>query len=98
MNLSLRNMKNRQWQKRKALEAAGYRFGDAADFLGMDDQELKLLDARMGAAAKDLEQSVHDWVFSTRRDPKPIPIPYWLESGQQRSPRMDFLLEGVRKP
>jgi transcriptional regulator with XRE-family HTH domain len=36
--------------KRKALEAAGWRFGDAADFLGMGDDERQLLDARVEAA------------------------------------------------
>jgi transcriptional regulator with XRE-family HTH domain len=36
--------------KRKALEAAGWRFGDAADFLGMTDEERQLLDARIEAA------------------------------------------------
>jgi len=37
-------------KKRKALEAAGWRFGDAADFLGMTDAERQLLDARVEAA------------------------------------------------
>jgi predicted XRE-type DNA-binding protein len=32
--------------KRKALEAAGWKFGDAADFLEMSDEERQLLDAR----------------------------------------------------
>lgn len=36
--------------KRKALEAAGWRFGDAADFLGMSDEERQLLDVRVEAA------------------------------------------------
>jgi transcriptional regulator with XRE-family HTH domain len=36
--------------KRKALAAAGWRFGDAADFLQMTDEERQLLDARMEAA------------------------------------------------
>jgi hypothetical protein len=36
--------------KRKALEAAGWRFGDAADFLGMTDEERQLLDARVDEA------------------------------------------------
>lgn len=36
--------------KRKALEAAGWRFGDVADFLGMTDEERQLLDARVEAA------------------------------------------------
>src|SRR5207253_9767812 len=36
--------------KRKALEAAGWRFGDAADFLEMTDEERQLLDARVEAA------------------------------------------------
>src|SRR5438445_13775734 len=36
--------------KRKALEAVGWRFGDAADFLGMTDEERQLLDARVEAA------------------------------------------------
>jgi transcriptional regulator with XRE-family HTH domain len=37
-------------EKRQALEAAGWRFGDAAEFLGMSDEERQLLDARVGAA------------------------------------------------
>ena len=36
--------------KKKALEAAGWKFGDAADFLGMSDAERQLLDARVAAA------------------------------------------------
>ena len=37
-------------KKRKALEAAGWRFGDAADFLAMTNEERQLLDARIEAA------------------------------------------------
>jgi ribosome-binding protein aMBF1 (putative translation factor) len=37
-------------KKQKALEAAGWRFGDAADFLGMSNEERQLLDARIEAA------------------------------------------------
>ena len=37
-------------EKQKALEAAGWRFGDAADFLGMTDEERQMLDARIEAA------------------------------------------------
>jgi transcriptional regulator with XRE-family HTH domain len=37
-------------EKRKALEAAGWQFGDAADFLAMSDEERQLLDARVEAA------------------------------------------------
>jgi ribosome-binding protein aMBF1 (putative translation factor) len=36
--------------KRKALEAAGWKVGDAADFLKMNDQERQLLDARVALA------------------------------------------------
>jgi transcriptional regulator with XRE-family HTH domain len=36
--------------KRKALERAGWRFGDAADFLEMSDEERQLLDARAEVA------------------------------------------------
>jgi predicted XRE-type DNA-binding protein len=36
--------------KRKALEAAGWKTGDAADFLEMSDQERQLLDARVELA------------------------------------------------
>lgn len=36
--------------KRRALEAAGWRLGDAADFLGMTEAERQLLDARVEAA------------------------------------------------
>ncbi len=36
--------------KRKAIEAAGWKLGDAADFLGMSDEERQLLDARVELA------------------------------------------------
>jgi ribosome-binding protein aMBF1 (putative translation factor) len=36
--------------KRKALEAAGWKIGDAADFLEMSDEERQLLDARVSIA------------------------------------------------
>lgn len=36
--------------KRKALEAAGWQVGDAADFLGMSDEERQLLNARIELA------------------------------------------------
>lgn len=34
-------------RKRKAIEAAGWKIGDAADFLEMSDEEQQLLDARL---------------------------------------------------
>jgi hypothetical protein len=37
-------------KKQRALEAAGWRLGDAADFLEMTDEERQLLDARVEAA------------------------------------------------
>ncbi|HUG93469.1 MAG TPA: XRE family transcriptional regulator [Planctomycetaceae bacterium] len=36
--------------KRKALESAGWKIGDAAEFLGMSDEERQLLDARVAIA------------------------------------------------
>jgi DNA-binding XRE family transcriptional regulator len=33
--------------KRKALEAAGFRIGDAADFLGLTEEESRLVDLRV---------------------------------------------------
>jgi predicted XRE-type DNA-binding protein len=36
--------------KRKALRAAGWKIGDAADFLDMSDEERQLLDARVELA------------------------------------------------
>jgi len=36
--------------KRKLLEAAGWSVGDAADFLGMNDEERQLLEARVELA------------------------------------------------
>jgi ribosome-binding protein aMBF1 (putative translation factor) len=36
--------------KRKALEGAGWKIGDAADFLGMSAEERQLLDARVSIA------------------------------------------------
>jgi predicted XRE-type DNA-binding protein len=37
-------------RKKKALEAAGWKFGDAADFLGMNDAERQLLETRVKLA------------------------------------------------
>ena len=37
-------------EKEKALEAAGWKFGDAADIVGMTDDERELLDARVAMA------------------------------------------------
>ena len=37
-------------EKQKALEKAGWRFGDAADFLLMTDEERQMLDVRVDAA------------------------------------------------
>lgn len=37
-------------KKRKALQAAGWKLGDAADFLEMSDEEAQLLDARVELA------------------------------------------------
>jgi len=39
-------------EKRKALEAAGWRFGDAADFLGLSEEERRLLDLRLAVSRK----------------------------------------------
>lgn len=36
--------------KRKAIEAAGWKVGDAADFLGMSEEERQLLDTRVELA------------------------------------------------
>jgi transcriptional regulator with XRE-family HTH domain len=36
--------------KRRALEEAGWRFGDAADFLSLAEEERQLIDARIEAA------------------------------------------------
>jgi len=36
--------------KRKAIKSAGWKIGDAADFLGMDAEERQLLDARVEIA------------------------------------------------
>jgi hypothetical protein len=45
--------------KRKALEAAGWTIGDAADFLGMSAEERQLLDARvkLATAIRELRQA-----------------------------------------
>ena len=36
--------------KRKALEAAGFRFGDAEDFLGLSDEERQLVELRLAVS------------------------------------------------
>jgi predicted XRE-type DNA-binding protein len=47
--------------KRKAIEAAGWKVGDAADFLGMSAEERQLLDARveLARAIRLQRESVH---------------------------------------
>lgn len=47
--------------KRKALEAAGWKIGDAAEFLGMNEEERQLLDARVqiALAVRSLRESRH---------------------------------------
>src|SRR6476660_4955072 len=50
MGLGTNKEKPMNLKKLKALEAAGWKFGDAADFLGMTDEERQLLDARVGVA------------------------------------------------
>lgn len=42
--------------KRKAIEAAGWKVGDAADFLEMTDEERQLLDTRVALAKAIREQ------------------------------------------
>lgn len=42
--------------KRKAMEAAGWKVGDAADFLEMSDEERQLLDTRVAIALAIREQ------------------------------------------
>lgn len=44
--------------KRKALEAAGWKVGDAADFLDMNEEERQLLDARVELALAVRRQRV----------------------------------------
>lgn len=45
--------------KRKALEAAGWKVGDAAEFLELSDEERQLLDARvqLAAAIREMRQA-----------------------------------------
>lgn len=45
--------------KRKVLEAAGWKIGDAADFLGMSAEERQLLDARvqLATAIREVRQA-----------------------------------------
>ena len=47
--------------KRKALEGAGWKIGDAADFLQMTDEERQLLDTRVkvAQAVRQLRQARH---------------------------------------
>ena len=48
-------------RKREALEAAGWRFGDAADFLGLTDDERQEVDLRVALcrAIRRLRQAQH---------------------------------------
>lgn len=75
-------------RKRKALEAAGYRLGDAADFLGMTDPERRMLDLRdtLSEAVRRLrlEQGLTQKELAER-----------LGTGQARIARMELGLPGV---
>jgi hypothetical protein len=55
-------------KKRQALEAAGWRFGDAADFLGMTDEERQLLDARAEAVLAVHHRQVIETVDPVKSD------------------------------
>lgn len=48
-------------KKRKSLEAAGWKVGDAADFLGMNSEERQLLDARveLALAIRQQREALH---------------------------------------
>lgn len=47
--------------KRKALEAAGWKVGDTADFLGMNDEERQLLETRvkLAQAVRQQREALH---------------------------------------
>jgi hypothetical protein len=45
-------------EKRKALEAAGWRVGDAAEFLGLSDEERRLVELRLAVSRKVRELRV----------------------------------------
>ena len=47
-------------KKRKTLEKAGWKIGDAADFLRMSEAERKLLDARVKRAISNRQKEVDD--------------------------------------
>ncbi len=55
--------------KRKTLQAAGWKVGDAADFLEMSDEERQLLDARMKLARETLVVWVADPTISEESSP-----------------------------
>lgn len=48
-------------RKRKAIEAAGWKVGDAADFLEMNDEERQLLEARveLALAVRRQREAIH---------------------------------------
>src|SRR5215211_7596288 len=64
-------------KKRQALEAAGWRVGDAADFLGMTDEERRLVEVRMQAA-----NAVRD--LRTKRNMSQAKLATQLKTSQPR--------------
>lgn len=50
--------------KRKALEVAGWKFGDAADFLGMNEEERAELDKRVEMRLREAKLAQNEPVSS----------------------------------
>ena len=75
-------------RKRKALESAGYRVGDASEFLGLTVPERRLLDLRdaLSEAVRRLRQEQG----LTQRE-----LAVRLGTGQARVARMELGLPGV---
>ena len=69
-------------KKRKALESAGYRVGDAADFLGLTDEERALVDLRAAVS-----RAVH--VQRKKRNLTQVKLAELLNSSQSRVAKIE---------
>ncbi len=68
--------------KRKAIEAAGFRFGDASDFLELTDGERKLVELRLNVAR--MSRQLRERSNLTQKQ-----VATWIKSTQPRVARIE---------
>ena len=75
-------------EKQKALEAAGFRFGDVGDFLGLTEEERQLVELRVQAA-----RAVRRLREDSRMSPQQLAVE--IHSSQSRAAKIEAGSAGV---